>query len=585
MQIYRRLLNYLRPYLIKLLVAGICMVGVGALTATLAYLVKPALDDIFFDKNMRMLFWIPVAVACVYLVKGWCDYGQYYLMSLVGQSVIRDLRRDMYHKLSDMSMGYFVRHSTGELVSLMNNDVYMVQGAITTAVTGVLRDAVTIGALVCVIFYRDFQLAFIGLVVFPLAVYPLILFARKLKKYARRMLVSMEDITERINETISGIRIVKGFAMEDYERSRFAEANERLFRAFVKRFKLRALSNPVMETLGGFGVCAILAYGGYQVIQGTSTQGTFFSFMAALMMLYEPVKRLNDINLTVQEGIAAGERIFAMLDTEPDVKDKADALVLDGVRDRIVFDHVSFSYDTEPVLRNIFLEARAGEVVAIVGESGVGKSTLLDILPRFYDVADGSITVDGIDVRDYTQRSLRDNIGMVTQQTILFDDTVRNNIAYGRPDLPIEQVEYAARAAHAHEFISALPKGYDTLIGENGIKLSGGERQRIAIARALVKDPPVLLLDEATSNLDSDSEQAVQQALEELMKGRTTLVVAHRLSTIRNADRIYVLRQGTVVEEGPHDELLAKDGEFARLYNLQFAKDATTGNNRHPLPA
>ncbi len=585
MQVYRRLLNYLQPYLVKLAVAGICMIGVGGLTAALAYLVKPALDEIFFAKNMRMLYWIPLLVASVYLVKGWCDFGQYYLMSLVGQSVIRDLRRDMYHKLSDMSMGYFVRHSTGELVSLMNNDVYLVQGAITTAVTGILRDAVTIVALVCVVFYRDSSLALIGLVVFPLAVYPLILFARKLKKYARRMLVSMEDITERINETISGIRIVKGFAMEDYERGRFAEANERLFKAFVRRFRIRALSNPIMETLGGFGVCAILAYGGYQVIQGTSTQGTFFSFMAALMMLYEPVKRLNDINLTIQEGIAAGERIFILLDTEPDVKDKPDAQVLNGVNDRIVFDHVSFSYDTEPVLHNVTLEARAGEIIAVVGESGVGKSTLLDLLPRFYEVAGGSIRVDGIDIRDYTQRSLRDNIGMVTQQTILFDDTVRNNIAYGRPDMPIERVEAAAQAAHAHEFISALPKGYDTLIGENGIKLSGGERQRIAIARALVKDPPVLLLDEATSNLDSDSEQAVQQALEELMRGRTTLVVAHRLSTIRNADRVYVLRKGAVVEQGPHDELLAKGGEFARLYNMQFAKDSAAVNARHSAAA
>jgi ATP-binding cassette, subfamily B, bacterial MsbA len=572
LKVYSRLLRYLRPYYRKLFLAGLCMVGVASLTASLTFLVQHAFDDIFVDKNMKMLIWIPMLVGFVYLGKGICDFGQYYLMSFVGQSVIRDLRADMYNKMAGMSVGYFVRHSTGELVSLMSNDVYLVQGAVTSAVTGILRDAVMVAGLVFVVFYRDFWLALMGMVVFPLAIYPLILFARKLKKYAKRMLVSMEDITERLNETILGIRIVKGFAMEDYERDRFAQVNERLFQAFMSRFRTRALSNPVMETLGGFGACAVMAYGGYQVIKGMSTPGTFFSFLAALLMLYEPIKRVNEVNLTIQEGMAAAERIFALLDADPEVTDKPDAKSLHGVHDEIVFDNVHFGYGSDLVLKGLNLRARAGEVVAIVGESGVGKSTVLDLLPRFYDVSDGAIHVDGIDVRDYAQRSLRENIGMVTQQTILFDDTVRNNIAYGRPDLPIERIMDAAQAAHAHEFVSAHPNGYDTLIGENGIMLSGGERQRIAIARALVKDPPVLLLDEATSNLDSESEQAVQQALEELMRGRTTLVVAHRLSTIRNADRIYVLRDGRVVEEGSHDELLAKDGEFARLYNLQFSR-------------
>jgi subfamily B ATP-binding cassette protein MsbA len=453
----------------------------------------------------------------------------------------------------------------------MNNDVALVQGAMTSTITGMIRDVVTVAALVFVVFYRDWRLALIAMVVFPLAIYPLLNFGRRLKRYSRRMLVSLEDITGRLNETITGIRIVKAFAMEEYERERFRQENEKLFNSFMRRFKVRALSNPVMETLGGLGVCAIVTYGGYQVISGQSTQGTFFSFMAALFMLYEPIKRINEVNITIQEGVSAGERIFDLLDSSPDVIDQPGATKLGTVRGEIVYDHVLFDYDGQSVLQDITIKINPGEAIAIVGESGVGKSTLLDLLPRFYDVASGAVRIDGVDIREFTQRSLRQAIGIVTQQTILFDDTVRNNIAYGRPDLPFEEVRKAAEAAHSHTFITNLPQGYDTVIGENGIRLSGGERQRIAIARALLKNPPILILDEATSNLDSDSEKAVQTALEELMKGRTTLVVAHRLSTIRNVDRIYVLADGRIVEEGSHDELLAKDGEFARLYHLQFA--------------
>jgi subfamily B ATP-binding cassette protein MsbA len=554
------------------------MVGVAVLTASLAYLVKPAMDEIFLEKNSRMLVWIPLAVATVYILKGICDFGQYYLMSFIGQSVIRDLREQMFAKLEEMSVGFFVRHSTGELLSRMNNDVSMVQGAMTNAVQGIVRDVVTIIALVCVVFYRDFWLALMAMVIFPLAVYPLLTFGRRLKRYSRRMLVTLEDITERLNETITGIRIVKAFAMEDYERTRFAEVNQTLFNAFMRRFKVRALSNPVMETLGGLGVCAIITYGGYQVIHGYSTQGTFFSFMTALFLLYEPIKRINEVNITVQEGISAGERIFALLDAQPDIVDRPDALVLEDVTQGIEFDKVSFAYEGATVLKDISIKASAGEAVAIVGESGVGKSTLLDLVPRFYDVTSGRILIDGIDVRDITQRSLREKIGVVTQQTILFDDTIRSNIAYGRPDLPMERIMEAAVAAHAHEFVMALPMGYNTTIGENGVKLSGGERQRIAIARALLKDPPVLILDEATSNLDSDSEKAVQSALDELMKGRTTIMVAHRLSTIRNVDRIYVLVDGQVAEEGSHDELVAANGEFARLYRMQFGQTEATAD-------
>lgn len=581
MDVYKRMLIYLRPYKWRLALAGLCMVGVASLTAFLAWLVKPAMDQIFFEKNYSSLVLIPLFVAATFLIKGVCDFGQYYLMAYIGQSAMRDLRQEMFEKLEHMSVGFFVRHSTGELLSRMNNDVTMVQGAMTTAFTGAIKEALTVVALVFVVFYRDATLALIGMVVFPLAIYPLLNFGKRLKRYARRVLVSLEDITERLDETISGIRIVKAFAMERYECERFTEVNQTLFNAFMRRFKVRALSNPVMETLGGFGVCAVLSYGGYQVIHGHSTPGTFFSFLTALAMLYEPIKRINEVNMTIQEGVSAGERIFSLLDTPMDVADRPGAKIIETVKEEILFENVSFSYDgCEPVLKDVTLKVRAGEAIAVVGESGVGKSTLLDLLPRFYDVTGGRILVDGTDVRDITQKSLRENIGIVTQQTILFDDTIRNNIAYGRPDLPLERVIEAAKAAHAHDFIMAAPLGYDTLIGENGIKLSGGERQRIAIARAILKDPPVLILDEATSNLDSDSEKAVQEALESLMKGRTTLVVAHRLSTVRNADRIYVMVRGKVAEEGRHQELLAANGEFARLYNLQFAtQESSRGNS------
>lgn len=571
METYKRLLKFLAPYKWKLVLAGLCMIGVAVTTASVAVIVKDIMDGVFIAKDKTLLYTIPVIVMAIYLLKGVCDYGQYYLMAFVGQSVIRDLRDQMYKKLQSMSVAYFVRHSTGELISRMTNDVALVQAALTSAVTGLVRDALTVVGLVFVVFYRDYKLALIAMIVFPVAIYPLLNFGKKLKRYAQRMLITLEDITRRLNETITGARIVKGFAMEDYEKEKFERVNENLFRAFMKRFKIRALSNPVMETLGALGVSVILFYGGYQVIQGESTPGTFFSFIAALVMLYEPIKRINESNMNIQEGVSAGERIFDLLDTPLDVNDRPSAIQLEKIQEGVSYENVGFKYLDEPVLKGINLSVRVGEVAAIVGESGVGKSTLLDLLPRFYDVTEGRVLIDGTDVRDYTQQSLRSNIGIVTQQTILFDDTVRNNIAYGRPDLDIEQVIEAAKAARAHDFVSALPNGYDTMIGENGVKLSGGERQRLAIARALLKNPPILLLDEATSNLDSDSEKAVQKALEVLMKGRTTLVVAHRLSTVRNADCIYVMKNGAVLEQGSHDDLLAAGGEFARLYRLQFS--------------
>jgi subfamily B ATP-binding cassette protein MsbA len=380
----------------------------------------------------------------------------------------------------------------------------------------------------------------------------------------------MGSLSTLLQETISGSRIVKAFGMEDYENRRFAKENERLFKLIMKSVSIRAISSPLMEFLGGLGIAAIILYGGYQVIYGMSTPGTFFSFLAALLMLYEPAKRLTNVYNTVQQGLAGAERVFSVIDTVPEILDRPGAKPLPRILRSIDIDHVTFCYDETPVLKDIKLEIRAGEVVAFAGMSGGGKTTLVNLIPRFYDVTEGRILIDGRDIRDVTSDSLREQIAIVTQQTILFNDTIRNNIAYGDIRKSEEDIIRAARAANAHDFIMKLPKGYETAIGEQGVKLSGGERQRISIARALLKDAPILILDEATSALDTEAEVEVQEALNELMKGRTTLVIAHRLSTIRNADRIIVLADGRIVEEGTHEALLAKEGEYYKLYNMQF---------------
>jgi subfamily B ATP-binding cassette protein MsbA len=547
-----------------------CMLIVGATTSALAFLVKPAIDDIFLTKNADMLLWIPVAIVLVYFIKGACSYAQTILMSLIGQRIVADLRYDLYNKIQQQSLAFFTRHSTGLLMSRITNDVQYIQGAVSEAVTSLFKDSFTLVCLIFVIFYRDWQLAVVAMFVFPLTIYPIAKFGQKMRSVATRTQVTMGSLANLLQETISGTRIVKAFGMEDYESKRFSRENEQLLKLTLKSISISALSSPFMEFLGGIGIAAIIFYGGYQVINGNSTPGNFFSFMTALIMLYEPVKRLTNVNNTIQQGIAGAQRVFSLIDMTPDIQNRPGAAELPRISRGITLENVIFCYEETPVLKNINLTIKAGEVMAFVGMSGGGKTTLVNLIPRFYDVTEGRILIDGEDIRDVTMESLRKQIGMVTQQTILFNDTVRNNIAYGSIEKNDEAIIRAARAANAHDFIVQLPEGYDTVIGEQGTKLSGGEKQRLSIARALLKDAPILILDEATSSLDTESEIEVQDALENLMKGRTTLIIAHRLSTIRNADRIIVLVNGEIVEEGAHDVLLEKKGEYYKLYNMQF---------------
>ena len=464
-------------------------------------------------------------------------------------------------------------------MSRITNDVLSVQTATSEAITALVKDTFMLICLVGVIFYTDWKLALIGMIVFPLTIYPLSKFGKKVRKVTKSTQMTMGTLSSLLQETISGTRIVKAFCMEKYENERFAAENGRLLKYNMKYVSVHAMSTPVMDFLAGLGIAAIIFYGGYKVIQGSSTPGTFFSFLAALFMLYEPIKRLTNVNNTINQGIAGAERIFSIIDRVPDIQDKSNATELPPITRGIDIQNVTFCYETTPVLKNINLFIKSGEVVAFVGMSGGGKTSLVNLIPRFYDVTAGRILIDEYDIREVTLQSLRRQIAIVTQQTILFNDSVKNNIAYGDIKRTDEEIIAAARAANAHHFISRLPKGYDSNIGELGTKLSGGEKQRISIARALLKNAPILILDEATSSLDTEAEIEVQGALDNLMKGRTTLVIAHRLSTIRNADRIIALVNGEIMEEGTHEALLAKRGEYYRLYNLQF-KDEGNGNDR-----
>jgi len=569
-KLYKRLLQYIKPYWKRMLFAIISAILLAGANTSIAWIIKKVMDDIFTERNMQMLVLIPFAIIILYFLKGLFHYGQAYLMGYVAVKVVTDIRDKIYHHLQKLSLAFFTKNPTGVLMSRIANDTTLLQSTVSDSITTLLRNFLTILGLTGYTFWINWRLAAMSYLVILWAIIPIQIFGRKSRKFSTKSQRKMADIAKFLFETISGIRIVKAFNMEEYENRRFSEENFRFFKIRLRRLRIRALATPSMELIGGIASAAILYYGGYSVIKGYMTTGEFFSFVAAFAMMYKPVRELNKLNQTIQEGLAAAVRTFELLDLKAEVVDKPDALVLPGVKEQIEFRKVSFQYDKEPILVDINLKVKVGEIIAIVGTSGGGKTTLANLLPRFYDVTSGAILIDGIDIRDVTLKSLRDQIALVTQEIILFNDTIKNNISYGSLEKSEQEIIAAAKAAYAHEFILETPDGYDTIIGEKGVKLSGGQKQRIAIARALLKNAPILILDEATSCLDSKAEKEVQRALEKLMQGRTTFIIAHRLSTIKKADRIIVISEGCMVEEGSHSELLAREGEYYKLYQMQF---------------
>jgi subfamily B ATP-binding cassette protein MsbA len=567
------LLRIVKRNWFKLTLAAICSAVVAGMTAYSAYLVKPVVEDIFEQKDAERLLLIPLLVVAVFLTKGFAAYGSYYLFNHVGQDIILRLRRQLYNHILDLPLAFFQREKTGDLMSRITNDVTIISGMFTSAITGAIRDIFQILGLLFVTFYQIPKLAVYAFVVLPLAAFPIFYFGRKVRRVRLGAQVAMAELNAFLHETFLGNKIVKAFGMEPYEKRRFGGKSKRIFRLEMKEAKVRAMSSPMMEVLGGFGIAFIIWYGGKHVIAGTYSFGTFMSFLTAVALMYEPLKKLSKVNNSIQRGLAAVERIFEILEQKSDLLEAQSPLQVPPQPGRLSFIDVSFKYDTSNVLSDINLTLESGEIVALVGMSGGGKTSLVNLIPRFYDVTAGAILIDGVDIRNISIADLRRQIAIVTQEPILFNDTVYNNIAYGCQHTTEAQIIQAAKAAYAYEFITSFSDGFQTSIGELGGRLSGGQRQRICIARALLKDAPILILDEATSSLDSESETLVQKALGNLMQGRTTFIIAHRLSTIGHADRILVVVDGRIVEEGRHADLMKLRGEYYRLYQMQFTKN------------
>jgi subfamily B ATP-binding cassette protein MsbA len=569
---YWRMLRYLRPYVWpQMVLAVLFMLGFSGIESSVPFLIKFTFDQVFTRQQPGHLQLAVALALLLALLRGGVGFVAGYLNDWVGQRIVTDMRNALTTHLQRLDLAFFNKQRAGQIVSRVTADVALVRGAVTDAVRSIFQDTTSLIGLVAVAFYMDWMLALIAVVLFPVAALPLRAFSKQLRQNSRRQQEAAARLTAMLHENVQGNRVVKLFGQEGYEAKRFHDQDEKIFRLFLQSSRVRSL--PVTEVLAGLAVAGIIWYGGASVMAGTRTQGSFFAFLATVAFLFEPFKKLVRTNYTIQQGIAGAERIFALLDVELHVQDRPNALALRGVRQGVEFHDVWFEYEPgKPVLRGIDLRIPAGRLVALVGMSGGGKSTLADLIPRLYDVTHGRITVDGIDVRALTLRSLRAHIAVVAQFTFLFNDTVRANIAYGAAEADAEAIEAAARAANAHEFIVALPQGYETPIGDLGVRLSGGQRQRLAIARAILKNAPILILDEATSALDTESEGLVQEALERLMAHRTTLVVAHRLSTVRRADRIVVISHGEIVESGTHEELIARGREYRKLYELQFGE-------------
>ncbi|MCY3727534.1 MAG: lipid A export permease/ATP-binding protein MsbA [Nitrospira sp.] len=572
MTAFFRILSYLREYRVRLIAACICAAGVAGMSGLYALLVQPVLDEVFIAKDQLLLMVLPLVIFGAATLKGLFSYGQAYLMSYVANRVVAEIRQQLFGHFLRMSLPFHHKHSSGRLVARVINDVNEMANAIPHVVRDLLQQGLTLLALTGVAFYQNWKLATALILVMPISTYAIVKIGKRLRKLAARGQESMGDMASALKESFAGIRIVKAYGGEHLEQQRFAKGNSAYLRTVMKSAQLGALSAPLLEAIGIGGIAFIVWYGGFLVIDEQMKPGEFFSFLAAMFIAYTPVKKLAGANSQVQRAIAAANRVFEMLDQEHEFVHDHGRAELPAISRSLEFQNVSFSYEgsDEPEIEHVHLTVEFGEVVALVGKSGSGKSTLMSLVPRFHDPSEGRILIDGRDIRDVTLTSLRAQIAIVSQETVLFDETVRANVAYGRPEASEEDIIRAARAGHAWEFIEELPDGLDTLIGENGVNLSGGQRQRLAIARAMLRNPPVLILDEATSALDTESERNVQAALAELMKNRTTLVIAHRLSTVQHADRIIVLDEGRIVEEGLHHELLRRNGMYTRLYQTQF---------------
>lgn len=569
---YKQLLAFIKPYKMRLALGVVCMIVAALGYLVVPWLIRNVVDGVLQNKDLGLLTLIVIAILIIFLIRGFATYGQNYMMAYVGQRVVIDIRETLFKHLQRLDQAYFDTRKTGVIMSNITSDVGALQQAIVDNLISFMTEGVTLVGSLVFMFYLDWKLSLLTLIIVPVVLGLTNVFGKRLRSAGHEVQGRTADITAFLQEVISGVRVIRSFARESFEFKRFEKENKNNFDAAMKATKLTAIMGPMVEFSAAIAVVVILWYGGYSVVQGYITAGSLIAFLIYAINLANPVKRLTQVYGNIQKALAAGDRVIDILETQPHVKELPTAKTMDHVKGEVHFDNVQFSYDAENLaLKGVTLHVKPGETVAIVGPSGAGKSTIANLLPRFYDVTGGSIRIDGMDIREATFTSLRENIGLVPQDTMLFNASVRDNILYGRLDATDEEVLAAAKAANAIEFIEKLPQGFDTMVGERGNSLSGGQRQRIAIARAILKNPSILILDEATSALDTESEKIVQEALERLMKGRTALVIAHRLSTVQHADHIVVLQQGSVVEEGTHDELLALQGLYSHLYTVQFS--------------
>lgn len=571
MNLYKRILSYIKPYLHILLLALLCTMLAAGGNLYLPWIFRDMIDKVLNAKDYYMLNMISASIVVIFLLRGIFLYGQNYLMSFVGQHVIIDIRSEVFRKLQRLSMSFYDKNKTGTIMSYVTNDVNALQGAMVDNTIELVTEGIILIGSVCAMVYLDWKLTLFTILTFPVVLYFMNFFGKKIRRSGGQIQAATADITSVLQESVSSARVVKSFVREQYEIDRFERENEVNLKANLKNAKYMATLSPTIEFVAALGVTLILWYGGNNVIAGETTAGSLVAFLAYAVNISNPIKRITRVSGHIQKALAAAQRVFDVLDLPEEVKDLPDAKALPAVTGSVSFEHVTFSYNAgDEILHDLSFEAKPGQAIGLVGPSGAGKSTVASLLPRFYDCDSGTIRIDGKDIRHVTLDSLRNQVGIVPQETILFNGSVYDNILYGRLDATKEEIEEAARAANAHDFIMELPDGYNTMLGDRGVNISGGQRQRIAIARAILKDPRILILDEATSALDTESERVVQDALNRLMVGRTSIIIAHRLSTIKNADRILVLDKGKLTEDGTHEELMAKNGLYAHLYQIQY---------------